>query len=186
MVLAEIIAVGLIFGLLRGGTLKHVLSEPLTGEWILLVLLPLQMLWPSISRRAGLGCGISVVAWLAMMGVLAAVLFLNSRSRWMLAFAGLGIAMNVLAIGLNGAMPVSIKATSEIGIPRVAARAALEADCLHEELTDSSRLVVLADVIAVPGPRWQRGVLSIGDLLLALGLAAWLAEVSRGSPTAAT
>jgi len=121
----------------------------------------------------------SIIAWLVMMGVLAAVLFTNARRRWVLAIAGLGIAVNVLVIGLNGAMPVSLRATSEIGIPRATARVVLAADCLHEAMTSETRLPVLGDVIGVPGSRWQRGVVSIGDLLLAGGLAAWVAVASR-------
>lgn len=97
----------------------------------------------------------------------------------MLGFAALGIAANILVIGANQAMPVDIRAASEIGATRVASRAALEEGCLHEEMTRATSLPFLADVIAIPGPAWQRGVVSVGDILLALGLGGWVFAASR-------
>jgi hypothetical protein len=127
-----------------------------------------------------------MIIWLLMMACLAGVLLINSSRRWMLAFAALGIAANVLVIGLNGAMPVSMRAVSEIGSTRAAARVTLESECLHEELDSETVVPFLADVIAVPGPPWQRGVISLGDVLLALGLGAWVFAAGRRRPGAAS
>ena len=179
MVLFESILFGLLLSLLTGGSLRVLESEHLRGEWVLLVLLPLQLLWPALAERLGLPCALSIIIWLLMMAGLAAVLFINARRRWMLALAGLGIALNVLVIGLNQAMPVSLSATSEIGATRADASTALEDECLHEALDSATLLPVLADVIAIPGPMWHRGVVSIGDLLLSLGLATWVFAGSR-------
>ena len=180
MILAEAIAIGLVLSLLTGGSIRLLAREPLKGEAALLLLLPLQLLWPRIAAQVGLPCALSTIVWLFLMASLAVVLFLNVSRRWMLALAGLGIAMNVLVIGINSAMPVSIRATSEIGVPRAEARAVLAADCLHEEMTEDTRLALLGDFIAVSGPQWQRGVISAGDILLAIGLAAWVFAASRG------
>jgi hypothetical protein len=180
VILVEAILLGLLLSLLTGGSAAHLKDERLRGETLLLVLLPLQLLWPGIVQRIGLPCELSILVWLLMMGALAFLLFYNAPRRWMLAFAGLGIAMNVLVIGSNGAMPVSLKAASEIGATRAEARIALEDSCLHEALDGDTRLVFLADVIATPGPSWQRGVISIGDILLAAGLGAWVFAGSQG------
>jgi hypothetical protein len=177
--MAEAIVAGLALSLFTGGSLRRLAEEPLRGEWMLLILLPTQLMWPSISTRLGLPCSLSIVAWLLMMSALAVVLMINAPRRWMLAFAALGIAANVLVIGLNGAMPVSIRAASEIGATRKAARETLEDACLHEELDVDTVVPFLADVIAVPGPTWQRSVVSIGDVLLALGLGAWVFAAMR-------
>lgn len=178
--MAEAIVVGLVLSLVTGGSLKNLAQEPLKGEWVLLLLLPAQLLWPGVSARLGLECALSIIIWLLMMAGLAIVLMLNAPRRWMLGFAALGIAANILVIGLNQAMPVDIRAASEIGATRVASREALAGDCLHEEMTDKTVLALLADVIAVPGPAWQRGVLSVGDLLLALGLGGWVFAACKG------
>ena len=179
MIMAEVILVGLGFGLVSGGSVRNLAHEPLKGEWALLLLLPSQLLWPSIAERLGMPCALSIVIWLMLMAGLAVVLMLNAPRRWMLAFAALGIALNILVIGLNQAMPVDIRAASEIGTTRDAARDALAGDCLHEEMDDATRAAFLADVIAVPGPAWQRGVLSVGDMLIAVGLGIWVFAASR-------
>lgn len=175
----EIIVVWLALSLVTGGSLRLLQREKLAGETVLFVVLPLQVLWPMISARLGLQCALSIIVWLLMMAVLAFVLFYNAPRRWMLAFAGLGIAMNILVIGFNSGMPVSLKAAGELGGSREAARLAMEASCLHRPIEDGTRLTFLADVIAVPGPAWQRGVVSVGDLLLAFGLGGWVFIASR-------
>lgn len=180
MIMAEIILLGLLAALLTGGSLKNLAKESLRGESALLILLPAQLAWPAISSRLDLNDALSIVVWLLMMAGLAVVLMLNARRRWMLAFAALGIAANILVIGLNQAMPVSIQAASEIGATRANARGALALDSLHEEIGSESIAPFLADVVAIPGPEWQRGVISLGDVLLALGLAAWIWAAAKG------
>ena len=179
MFLFEVVAAGLLLSLLMGGSLRALADEPLRGELLLLTLLPVQLAWPMVVNRFNIDCALSIVVWLFVMTALAVVLFVNAPRRWMLAFAGLGIACNILVIGLNGAMPVSVRATSEIGSTRAEARAALEDACLHEPLNETTLLPFLADVVPIPGPAWQRGVVSVGDMLLALGLGAWVFVAAR-------
>lgn len=179
MILFEAALLALLLSLVTGGSLRNLEHERLRGEWFLLLLLPLQMTWPRLAEMLGLGCAISLVLWLLMMVSLIGVLAFNVSRRWVLGTAALGIALNVVVIGLNGAMPVSMRSVSEIGAPRADAIAKMEADCLHEPLDGGTRLGFLADVIAVPGPAWQRSIVSVGDLLLAVGLAEWVFVGSR-------
>jgi hypothetical protein len=179
MLLVELVLAAVILSLATGGSLRLLAREQLKGEWVLLILLPAQLIWPDAARALGVKCGASVAVWLAMMMALAAVLILNSRRRWMLALAALGISLNVLVIALNTAMPVSIMAASEIGGTRADARRLLKQDCLHEEIDGRTVLPQLADIVPIPGPPWHRSVISIGDLLLALGLAGWAFAASR-------
>jgi hypothetical protein len=179
MILAVAILAGLGLSLLSGGSWRELEAERLRGEWIILLLFPLQLLWPTLSERLGLGCALSTGLWLAMMVLLALVLFINSGSRWMLALAALGIAMNVLVIGLNGAMPVSLDAAQDVGMLGADAKMALDNRCLHDAAGTETRLFWLADIMGIPGPSWVRGVLSLGDLFLAAGLSGWLFVASR-------
>lgn len=174
MILLEALVLALMLSLVTGGSLRNLEHERLLGERYLLILLPLQIAWPRLAMIGDIGCALSLSVWLLMMVSLVAVLMVNVRKRWVLSIAAAGIALNVLVIGLNGAMPVSMRSVSEIGALRVDALASLETDCLHELLDAETRLASLADVIAVPGPAWRRGVISAGDLLLALGLGAWV------------
>lgn len=179
MLMLEAVGAALLISLLTGGSLARMADEPLRGEGLLLLLLPLQLAWPGLARALGLSHLAGVVVWLWLMAILATILFLNSVHSTILAVAGLGIALNVLVIGLNGGMPVSLRASSELGITRAEAVEALEGDCLHKPLLDDSRLPFLADIIAVPGPRWHRGIVSLGDFLLVLGLGGWVYSASR-------
>lgn len=179
MIMAEAIFAALVVSSFTGGSIKHLAAVPLKGERILLVLLPAQLIWPTLAERLGLGCGASLLVWLLMMAGLAMVLMSNAGQQWALAIAALGIAANVLVIGLNQAMPVSIRAASEIGGTRTEARTALADDCLHEELNGDTLLPFLGDIIAIPGPKWQRAVVSLGDVTLCLGLFVWIVLAAR-------
>lgn len=181
MILLGAVLFALAISLVTGGSLRNLEYERLHGEWLLLLLLPLQLLWPRLAVLLGAGHDLSVGLWLVLMVGLVCVMLFNVWKRWMLGFAALGIALNVLVIGLNGAMPVSLRAVSEMGVPRVDAVQSMESDYLHEPQDDETRLDVLGDVITVPGPIWQRGVMSVGDMLLALGLAGWVFAASRES-----
>lgn len=179
MILAEIILAGLLLSLATGGSVRHLGQVRLRGEWILLVLLPAQLLWPAVLARFRLDCETSLVIWLVMMGGISAILLINSRRRWTLALAALGVLANMLVISSNGAMPVDIKAASEMGVARADVRNRLREDCLHVESNEDSKLRFLGDYIVVPGPNWQRSVISPGDLLLSLGLSSWIFVMSR-------
>lgn len=180
MILLEAAILGLLLSLVTGGSLRNLEQEKLRGEWLLLVLLPLQLLWPKLSQLLGVSCAVSVSVWISMMVSLVVILALNARRRWVLAVAAFGIAFNIAVIAANGAMPVSMRSVSELGAPRQEAREAFKRDCLHEELVAETRFSQLADVIAIPGPEWQRAVVSLGDLLLAVGLGGWVFTAGRG------
>lgn len=183
MILLEAVAFGLLLSLATGGSLRNLESERLRGERLLFTVLPLQIVWPKIAGFAGFSCKISLAVWLLMMVMLIVVLVLNAPRRWVVTVAAVGIALNALVISLNGAMPVSLRSVSEIGGSRADAVATMRDNCLHEVLDGGTRLASLGDVIAVPGPEWQRSVVSGGDLLLALGLGGWIFVGCRGRLT---
>jgi hypothetical protein len=117
--------------------------------------------------------------WTACLFALLAVLLRNSfasrASRYPWLLAALGVGLNVLVVVANGGyMPQSADA-------RQASRGATIAVVQSAEpqlrnivvMTDDTPLSLLGDVIAEP--RWfpNANVVSIGDLLLGLGLAWW-------------
>lgn len=179
MILIEIVAAALLLSMLTGGSLSQLEEGHIRGQNLLVILLPAQLVWPRAAQLLDLSCSVTVALWLVMMAGLFLLLLMNAPKSWALGMAALGIAANILVIGLNGAMPVNIRAASEMGVTRSRVRTAFAADCLHEELAQDTRLKLLADNIAVPGPTWQRGVVSLGDILLAAGLASWVWGASR-------
>ncbi|MFN2595096.1 MAG: DUF5317 domain-containing protein, partial [Actinomycetota bacterium] len=96
---------------------------------------------------------------------IAALLFAN-RNLPGLAPAGLGLALNLPVIGLNGAMPVSVSAARDAGV-----KANLnDIGFKHERMDSATRLRFLGDVIPIPN---SQQIFSAGDIVLALGIG-WL------------
>lgn len=103
--------------------------------------------------------------WLVLAGTGMVAVFLLVNVRFTgLALAGIGLLMNVAVIAGNGGMPVSRHAAATAGVPI----SEEEAGVKHEVLDDGSVLPFLSDAIPVPP---FKTVLSLGDVLLALGLA---------------
>ena len=115
--------------------------------------------------------------WLATKLVLLAVLLRNAwsaagRAGWPWLVAAVGVALNALVIALNGGhMPQATEAA-------IAAWGASHIDPIKLQNVAPMRpdtvLPWLADVL--PQPAWlpRRNVVSVGDLLLAAGIAAWV------------
>lgn len=93
-----------------------------------------------------------------------AVAFVVANRRWPgIAVAALGAGLNIVAIVANhGVMPASAWARDVAGIER-------DEEVTNAAELDDPNLLVLGDVLAVPGP-WPIGAaFSVGDLLLVVG-----------------
>lgn len=90
-----------------------------------------------------------------------------------------GLVANVLVILANGAMPVSTAAAERLGISD--SRLQLVDDPLHEPLTSATRFAPLADQIPVALP-WYPQVVSVGDVLVAAGVALMLVMGAPRTP----
>jgi hypothetical protein len=108
------------------------------------------------------------------------VLVANARGAWPWWIAATGVGLNTLVIALNGGhMPQSGEAAlavwggTHLDPSRLQNVAALGV---------GTRLAWLADVI--PEPAWlpHRNVVSIGDVLLALGVASWAFSAAMKQP----
>lgn len=89
----------------------------------------------------------------------------------------LGLALNMLVIGLNGGMPVSESAIRTTGAAGGAVVSGID-DGKHHLMTTSDLLTPLADVIGLPPP--VATVLSVGDLFLYSGIVVFTVIVMRG------
>lgn len=104
----------------------------------------------------------TVAALLLSYGLVAGFLLANHRLPG-LRLALVGVALNAVVIGANGAMPVSTHALRAVNSDAVR-------DCgvKHEPLTAQTVLPWFADVIPIPG---IKQIVSVGDVVLAMGLA---------------
>jgi Family of unknown function (DUF5317) len=113
-----------------------------------------------------------VVAIIAVLAVLCRNAQLEQGPRRLVwALAAAGVALNLTVIVANGGyMPVSLDALAQTGQLQDLAQRAFRRDI---PVDDTTRLVWLADVL--PDPVWMPHpvVWSIGDRILAAGLAGW-------------
>jgi uncharacterized protein DUF5317 len=120
--------------------------------------------------------------WLASRLVLLGVLLGNARAAawrppWVL--AALGVGLNALAIAANdGHMPQSLAAAVAVWGSSHDVAGRLENTIAMQ---NSTRLALLGDI--VPEPAWlpRANVVSVGDILLALGMAAWVFDAAGPS-----
>ena len=143
----------------RGGSLTNLAST--TFEWVgvLAAALLLQIAADLFAPDDISSTGLLVVTYLAV----AAFVLRNRRLPGIL-IAVAGLAMNILVIYLNGAMPVSRWAAEIAGVEVVADEMGIK----HEIASPRTRVGFLGDVI--PIPETER-VISAGDVVLAVGIA---------------
>ena len=169
-----VIVAAVVVGLLVGGSLRN--FERLRVHWWMLAFAGLALQLAPVPRIA------DVPMWAIGAGMLAAsyVLLLTflTVNRW-IPGAGLmavGLVLNLAVVAFNGGMPVAAGA-----IDRAGGSAAVLADggsAKHHLMNDSDVLTPLGDVIPIPPPIGV--VLSVGDVLLYLGIGWFVVQVMRG------
>ena len=176
LVLLTAIVVGAAAGYLSGGRLRNLADLTLTWQWTVLAALSLQIVAFS-PLGAALGQPTTVILHLTSYALLAWFVVLNRR-RPGLSIAGLGMGLNLVAIAANGGfMPASRTALAMAGI-------AYSGDTHNNSavIGTHTHLRFLGDIFAVPSWMPAANVFSIGDLLIAAGVAALLAASMRGPP----
>lgn len=152
------------FATLRGGSLRAIAETEFRWVWLVFVGFAVQIgmdLWdPDSLSETGTTL---VLVW--TNAAIVVFLVLNRHLPGML-LAGAGLAVNLVVIIANGAMPVSLEAARIAGI-----ETSLATGIGHEPMTSSTVLAWLGDVIPLPGIGL---VISPGDIVLAAGLS-WLA-----------
>lgn len=155
---------------LTGGRLARLADLPLRWGWAALVALALQI---GITTLAPTGAyGLHKLLHLASYLLAAAYIFANRRIAG-LPILALGAALNLAAITANGGiMPASARAMRLAGL-------APAGHFANSAPLARPHLLALGDVIPIPGP-WPLGnVMSIGDLLIVIGLLVILHHASR-------
>jgi hypothetical protein len=183
LLIVAAVIVGVVIGLLLGGSLASLAELHLRWWWLALIGLGLQLV-PSASAPAG------QVNWLASallaLSYLLLFIFLAINIRVAgVPLLALGIALNALAIGVNGGMPVSDAALrSAYSTPQKYEDTRiqlLEQGAPKHHLADAdTRLRPITDIIGVGPP--VAVVYSVGDLVAMAGIVWLLAAATRGGP----
>ena len=165
------VALALVAGALAGGGLPRLAGLRMRSVWLLGVALALRIL-AQLLKQADPGTDLPLA--IAFIGAYALILVWLSANWHVpgLQVAAVGIALNTLAVLLNGGqMPIWSAAFTAAGFTP----ADLAHDPFHFLLTTNtvgdfvSRGGIFGDVVPIPIP-WIRDVASIGDVLLAIGI----------------
>lgn len=171
MLLAGVtLVLGVALGYARGGRLGRLESARLRGLWALGIAVGCQA---SLLALGALEASVEAARLTLLLGSLVAVLAFVWANRalpgmWLVL---VGFALNAAVIVPNGAMPVSPEAIAYLGGDE-----AIEAG-KHQLLEDGDALPWLADVIPIPVVRI---VVSVGDIVLALGVGVLMHRLMRG------
>lgn len=169
LVLLVALAVGLWAGAVAGGRLANIQYLRLSRPWLVLVALGVQLVVFS-PLAAHLGSSVVVSLHLLSYALLLAFATFNRHTLGVLVTAA-GVACNALVIALNGGyMPATRSALHTAG------RLYAGDTSNNSRLADhGAHLLFLSDVLAVPHALPLANVFSIGDVLVAGGVAILLA-----------
>jgi Family of unknown function (DUF5317) len=173
VLLVTLLAVGV--GLLLGGRLAGIAHLQLQhGEVLALALVVQVTAWALGSVSAvGYALGVTVAA------LAAGIFCVRNLTVQGVPLMTLGLALNFLVVAANGAMPVSLAAAQRAGVDVMELLSG--ASPRHEVATDRTMLDWLGDVIPVALPG-RPEVVSVGDVLLAAGLALLVVTAMRAAP----
>lgn len=187
MLLLWAVPLGLLIGYLRGGRLAPLGQIRFRATWLVLGALVLQVLIFPLPGLDGpiLESGTATIH-LISYGVLAAFVLANWR-KWGIAVMGIGMALNIVVITLNGGfMPTTVDKLRHAGLDNTAdalASCGLSAPCTYANsvlMDEGTVLGWLGDVFATPAWLPLANVFSVGDALLMIGLASYLQAKMTG------
>jgi len=186
-VLLETFLLAMIVGFLFKGGLKNLAQTPFQGAlliWAGLILrnIPTIFKLPFLKQFADAATPYAPVLFLLSYVLLLIGIGLN-LSRWPMAIIFGGILLNFAVVLANaGFMPVSEESLRRAGydMSRIPSSGLL--DMNHILTTAQARLSFLSDIIAIPKPYPFPQVISVGDILMCVGMFLFIIiEMSPGS-----
>jgi hypothetical protein len=179
--IAMILALGFALALIRPmrGRFADLREARFRLEWLLPLGLILQVAGPRLGAALGQE---HIEAWTLVFWLLGnAVLLVACAVNWNgigFRLATLGVSLNIVVILLNTGMPVSVSALEYLGVV-TAEEQVSSLTALYHLQNGGTSVPVLGDVLPVPGPSVVRSVVSIGDLLLMVGIVVIVLDAGR-------
>lgn len=169
IIVAVAVLVGAAAGLLRTPSGAHALRPEIHRVGWLAVAAALNAMAVLLSGD------LATAAFAASLVVLAGFAAVN-RHVTGVAVVGVGLLLNLAAVGIHGAMPVRPEALARAGVIDAPDDADARIDAPRRVERDGDLVPVLGDVLPVPV---TREVLSFGDLLIAVGVADAVRALTR-------
>jgi hypothetical protein len=172
------VVAGAALGYAGGGRLRSLAQLPVSFFVLVWIALGLQLALAFTPAHAG-PIPTRVAVLLASNVVIAAWIWHVVRERRLalgpISAIACGWVLNAIVIAANGAMPVSVGAAKQAGLTLDFESGSL---VKHVASNSDTNLRLLSDVIAVPP---LHVVLSVGDLVLAVGIVWLISSVMRNS-----
>lgn len=166
------IAVAVLLGLAAGGGMSSMVRWSYPGTPTFIGLFVLQ----AVARGRGipqfLGPQYALSIWALVVVIL--VLMLLSVRELGVQIVAAGIASNLLVVLANGAMPIAFEAMRVLG---AGDRALGQGEGFYTCMLDGALFQFLGDSIPVPNPFGGGFLVSVGDLLLVVGVVVFVVRV---------
>lgn len=182
IVIGALLYASVVAALLRGDLrrLKHVSLR-------LETLLPVGLVIQIVGPRLVSGAVPATFAWITGSALIVVTAWAN---RHLLGFRviAIGVVINAVVILANGGMPVSVDALRYLGVQDVEGAVAM-ASALYGLAGEGTLLPFLGDVLPIPGPAFIRSLVSLGDILLMIGVVVVILEAAstdEGMPGSST
>ncbi|MBB6451849.1 vacuolar-type H+-ATPase subunit I/STV1 [Salirhabdus euzebyi] len=163
------IVFSLLVGFIRRGTLKGIVDLHLKFGWIFPILLLVQFIIYAYQEKSPFLGAISGYLFILIYILGLVFLYLN-RSQKGLWLIFIGVFLNFIVMALNGGrMPVSLEASAILD-PMYAEALVNGLYAKHAALTESTIFGFLGDVIPITDPYPRDQVISIGDIIMNVGI----------------
>lgn len=178
MLLLSFLVLSIIIGWIRGGEISRFQNINLKRLWILIISLGLQ-LFIILFGMNNVTFALDYIKELYILSYVFLVIYLllNITNR-QLVIVFVGVIFNGLAfIFNNGKMPVSVEGLKLAGLYNVVDLVEANKLALYAPLTDGTKYGFLSKLIIIQKPFPYNTVLSIGDVVIALGLFIFIQSV---------
>jgi hypothetical protein len=168
------VVIGIALGYVLRGRLSRLVFLRLRGMWLVLVALGIQLLiFPLFTPNPIIPFGTAILHGVSY-GLVLLWLLLNVRVRPLIAVGG-GALLNILVVALNGgympASPAAFERAGLISVARLLAQGETYGNLVG--MSAATHLNVLGDWIGLPRGVPFATVMSVGDVLIMIGLV-WL------------
>ncbi|MFB5268888.1 DUF5317 domain-containing protein [Paenibacillus enshidis] len=174
------VLLGLIIGLFRGGFrqgLTGLSNIRLVAGWIFPLLLLVQLGIFYLQEDSAFLASINGYLFMAVYVAGLVFLWLNRHQPGFLIIL-IGVFLNFLVMAVNGGrMPVSLTASYVLGPYYVELLQSGEVISKHFMMDDSTRLSFLGDIIPLSAPYPRTQVISVGDVVMNVGIFLFIQRV---------
>ncbi len=168
--------IALIVALIRGGKITNLSEMKLKMGWVFPILLLVQIIVFSLQNKISWVGGYSNIAFIFVY-IIGLFFLLMNRNLPGFFMIIVGVGLNFIVMSVNGGrMPVSPEAALVLDPSYIdALKHGLYAK--HELITNSTHLPFLGDIVPLSAPYPKEQVISIGDIIMNIGVFIFIQKV---------